>query len=61
MGTAKTRVLVAGGGVAALEATIALRALAPDLVQVELLAPNEEFAYRPLAVTLPRARPSGSS
>jgi sulfide:quinone oxidoreductase len=53
MGTAKTRVLVAGGGVAALEATIALRALAPDLVQVELLAPNEEFAYRPLAVTLP--------
>jgi sulfide:quinone oxidoreductase len=42
--------LVAGGGVAALEATLALRALAPGVADVELLAPEDEFTYRPLAV-----------
>src|SRR3954467_1817456 len=49
----RSRVLVAGGGVAALEATIALRDLAPHLVDVELLAPEHEFWYRPLAVAEP--------
>jgi sulfide:quinone oxidoreductase len=49
----RIHVLVAGGGVAALEAAIALRELAPDLVDVELLSPDESFSYRPLAVTLP--------
>jgi sulfide:quinone oxidoreductase len=49
----KTHVLVAGGGVAALEAAIALREVASDMVDVELLSPDEYFAYRPLAVTLP--------
>lgn len=48
-----SHVLVAGGGVAALEAAIALHQLAPDLVEVELLSPDEYFSYRPLAVTLP--------
>ena len=43
------RLLIAGGGVAALEATLALRALAVG-VEVELLAPEDEFTYRPLAV-----------
>jgi sulfide:quinone oxidoreductase len=47
------RVLVAGGGVAALEATLALRALAVDRLSVELLAPEPEFWYRPLAVAEP--------
>lgn len=46
-------VLVAGGGVAALEAALALRALAEDRVAVELLAPESEFTYRPLAVAEP--------
>lgn len=46
-------VLIAGGGVAALEATLALRALAEDRVDVELLAPDSEFVYRPLAVAEP--------
>jgi sulfide:quinone oxidoreductase len=46
-------VLVAGGGVAALEAALALRALAEDRVAVELLAPETEFTYRPLAVAAP--------
>ena len=49
----KTRVLIAGGGVAALEAALALRALASDEVSVELLAPETHFWYRPLAVVAP--------
>src|SRR6266498_187532 len=48
-----TRVLIAGGGVAALEAALALRALAEDRVSVEMLAPEPEFWYRPLAVAEP--------
>ncbi len=48
-----TRVLIAGGGVAALEAALALRALAEDRVSVELLAPEPYFWYRPLAVAEP--------
>jgi sulfide:quinone oxidoreductase len=48
-----TRVLVAGGGVAALEAALAMRALAEDRVSVELLAPEPQFWYRPLAVAEP--------
>jgi sulfide:quinone oxidoreductase len=51
-------VLVAGGGVAAIEAVLALQALAGELVEVTLLAPTSEFRYRPLAVTEPfDARP----
>ncbi|HEU0247537.1 MAG TPA: CBS domain-containing protein [Gaiellaceae bacterium] len=49
----KTRVLIAGGGVAALEAALALRDLAADRVSVELLAPEPRFWYRPLAVAAP--------
>jgi sulfide:quinone oxidoreductase len=48
-----TRVLIAGGGVAALEATLALRALAEERVDVELVAPEADFIYRPLAVAEP--------
>lgn len=46
-------VLVAGGGVAALEATLALRKLAEERVTVELVAPEDQFTYRPLAVAEP--------
>jgi sulfide:quinone oxidoreductase len=46
-------VLVAGGGVAALETALALRDLAEDRVDVVLLAPDREFLYRPLAVAEP--------
>ena len=53
MKSGKTNVVIAGGGVAALEAAIALRRLAGDLVDVELLSPDEHFTYRPLAVALP--------
>jgi sulfide:quinone oxidoreductase len=51
----RTRVLIAGGGVAALEAALTLQELADDRVRVELLAPEPRFWYRPLAVTAPFA------
>jgi sulfide:quinone oxidoreductase len=47
------RVLIAGGGVAALETVLALRALAEERVELELLAPEPHFWYRPLAVVEP--------
>jgi sulfide:quinone oxidoreductase len=46
-------VVVAGGGVAALEAALVLRELAADLVDVELVAPEPRFWYRPAAVGEP--------
>ena len=48
-----TRVVIAGGGVAALEAALALRELAEERVVVELLAPEPHFWYRPLSVAEP--------
>jgi sulfide:quinone oxidoreductase len=50
---ARTHVLIAGGGVAALEALLALRHLAGDRVSIELHAPRRDFVYRPLAVAEP--------
>jgi sulfide:quinone oxidoreductase len=47
------QVLIAGAGVAGLEAALALQALAEGEVSVELVAPEAEFTYRPLAVTEP--------
>jgi len=46
-------VVVAGAGVAALETALGLRELAGQLVRVELVAPEAEFTYRPLAVAEP--------
>jgi sulfide:quinone oxidoreductase len=50
---APPHVVIVGGGVAALEALIALRELAGDHLRVTLLAPEPDFVYRPLAVTEP--------
>ncbi len=50
------QVLVVGGGVAGLEAVLALRELAGELVDVELVAPEHQFFYRPLAVLEPFGR-----
>lgn len=44
------KVVIAGGGVAALETMLALRELAQDRVELELLTPNSEFVYRPMEV-----------
>jgi sulfide:quinone oxidoreductase len=49
------RTVVAGGGVAGLEALLALRALAGDRVELTLVAPTPDFVYRPLAVAEPFA------
>jgi len=49
----RAKVLIAGGGVAALEAALALRELAPDRARVELLAPASLFWYQPLSVAEP--------
>ena len=43
-------VLIAGGGVAAIEALLALRALAGHRIAVTLLSPEREFVYRPVTV-----------
>jgi sulfide:quinone oxidoreductase len=50
------RVLVIGGGVAALEAVLALGDLAAGRVSVVLLAPEPRFWYRPLSVAEPFGR-----
>jgi sulfide:quinone oxidoreductase len=52
-GGERHRVLVAGGGVAAVEAILALRDLAGELVEIELLSRQRELVYRPLAVGEP--------
>ena len=44
------RVLIAGGGVAGLETLMALHARAGDRVELTLVAPEDEFVYRPLEV-----------
>ncbi len=50
---APLHVLIAGGGVAALEAVLALRELAGERVSITLVAPGEDFVYRPLSVRAP--------
>jgi sulfide:quinone oxidoreductase len=47
------RVVIVGGGVAALEATLALRAFAEERVSIEVIAPDQDFVYRPLSVAEP--------
>ena len=46
-------VVVAGAGVAGLETALALNAIAPQHVAVELIAPEWDFTYRPLSVAEP--------
>ena len=45
----RARVVVAGGGFAALEAALALRALAGERVELTLLSPDPVLRYRPAA------------
>jgi sulfide:quinone oxidoreductase len=53
--TEKLRVIIAGGGVAALEAVLALADLAGDQTAVTVIAPNAEFVNRPMTVREPFA------
>jgi sulfide:quinone oxidoreductase len=48
-------VLIAGGGVAGLEAALALRDHAGEAVGLTLLSPDADFVYRPMAVQEPFA------
>lgn len=47
------RVVIVGGGVAALEATLALRALGADRLELVIVSADPVFRYRPLSVLTP--------
>jgi sulfide:quinone oxidoreductase len=47
------QVVIAGGGIAGLEALMALRDLAADRVALTLVAPDPEFTYKPFTVEEP--------
>lgn len=49
----RPRVLIAGGGVAALETLLALRDRAAERLELCVLAPARDFVYRPLGVLAP--------
>ncbi|UJA19406.1 FAD-dependent oxidoreductase [Thermoleophilia bacterium SCSIO 60948] len=51
--TEGARVLVAGGGIAGVEAALAVRDLAAGRARVTLLSPEREFVFRPGAVASP--------
>jgi sulfide:quinone oxidoreductase len=53
----RQKVLVAGAGIAGIEAALALRDLAGERVEVTLCDPRREFVFRPFAV----AEPYGSA
>lgn len=44
------RIVIAGGGVGALESVLALQATCAERVEIELIAPAAEYVHRPLAV-----------
>jgi sulfide:quinone oxidoreductase len=49
------RLVICGGGIAAVEGLLRLRRLAGDAVDIEMVAPDDELVYRPLAVREPFA------
>ncbi|MBS1881638.1 MAG: NAD(P)/FAD-dependent oxidoreductase [Actinobacteria bacterium] len=49
----KARVVIVGGGVAALEAALILRDLAGERAEVEIYSARNDFVYRPYAVGKP--------
>ena len=50
MSSRRTDVVIAGGGVAAVETMLALRELAGHRVAITVLSPDREFLYRPVTV-----------
>jgi sulfide:quinone oxidoreductase len=53
IGAMPEHVMIAGGGIGALEALLALQALGGDRVELSLLAPGRYVAYRALSVAEP--------
>ena len=49
----KPRVLIAGGGIAGLEAMMAIRDHAGERANITLVAPDSDFVYKPLIVEEP--------
>ena len=49
------RVVVCGGGIAAVEGLLRLRRLVGSSVDIDVVAPNDELVIRPLAVRQPFA------
>ena len=47
------RIVIAGGGIAALEAVLALRALAADRVDIDVWTPEQDFVDRAQSVAVP--------
>jgi sulfide:quinone oxidoreductase len=52
------RVLIAGGGIAALESALALRGLGGEAIEIVLVSPNEEFSFRAHEVREPFGGPA---
>src|SRR3954470_9843055 len=53
MSAPRQRVVIAGGGVAAVDALLALRELVGPHVAIELLAPERDLVHRPSSVAVP--------
>jgi sulfide:quinone oxidoreductase len=51
--SASTRVAICGGGVAAVEALLAIREMLTIRPRIDLIAPNRTFVYQPMAVAEP--------
>ncbi len=49
----RSRIIIAGGGVAGLEALLALRAQLGGTVEIDLISAEPEFRFRPIAVAEP--------
>ena len=54
------RVVICGGGIAAVEGLLRLRRLAGQAFDITLLSPAEELRYRPVAVQEPFSRPGAA-
>jgi sulfide:quinone oxidoreductase len=51
--TERFNVVIVGGGVAAVEAALALREFGGDRISTSMIAPGHEFVYRPMSVREP--------
>jgi len=55
MASERMNIVIAGGGVAGLEALLGLHDMAGERVRLTLIAPQPDFSYRPMAVAEPFA------